>query len=111
VREERDQRGGVGAQGFAVRLLEEAVEVRQLLGAAGEPLDVRHEGLQGLHQWRRRRRRRRRGHCSSPRLARARLAVQRPTLGLSRWGSGLLGFGMRPLLRTGAIRLGCLGWD
>lgn len=35
VREEGKQRGGVGAQGVAVRLLEEAVEVRHLLGAAG----------------------------------------------------------------------------
>jgi hypothetical protein len=74
VREEGDQSSGVGAQGFAVRLFEEAVEVRQLLGAAGEALDVRHKGLQGLHQWRRRRRRRRR---SSPRRPPGRVGVSR----------------------------------
>jgi len=42
VPEEGNERGGVGAQGVAVRLLEEVVEVRHLVGAAREPLDVRH---------------------------------------------------------------------
>jgi hypothetical protein len=58
--EEGDEGGGVGAQGVAVRLLQEAVELRQLLRTAGQALDVRHQGLRRLHHCRRCRRRRRR---------------------------------------------------
>ena len=53
--EEREEAGGVGAQGVAVRLLEEAVELGQLVRAPGEGLDVRHERLHRLHRRRRRR--------------------------------------------------------
>lgn len=92
LREEGDEGGGVGAQGVAVRLLEEAVEVRQLLRGAGEALDVRHQGLRRLHHCRRgrrrarlRRRRRSEGFC--PRLRRRSASL---------WVSG---FGLR--LRCG----------
>lgn len=88
VREEGDERGGVGAQGVAVGLLEEAVEVRQLLGAAGEPLDVRHEGLQGLHQ-RRRRSRRRRARPRRRRGRRREVVVGLGWVGVSGFGSRL----------------------
>lgn len=106
VREEGNERGGVGAQGVAVRLLEEAVEVRHLVGAAGEALDVRHEGLQGLHQCRRPRR------CRCLRLRRrgrlffSAAAAERCCL------AGVGGFGMRLRLRAAAIRFDwvCLGW-
>jgi hypothetical protein len=54
--EQGEEGGGVGAQGVAVGLLEEAVELRQILRAPGERLDVRHERLHRLHRRRRRRR-------------------------------------------------------
>ena len=103
--EEGDERGGVGAQGVAVRLLEEAVEVRQLLGAAREPLDVRHEGLQGLHQ--RRRRRRRRARPNRLRGRRREVGFRRPPLlgGVSEFGLRL-----RFALRRFVCPWGCLGW-
>jgi hypothetical protein len=66
------------------------VEVRHLVGAAGEALDVRHEGLQGLHQCRRPRR------CRCLRLRRrgrlffsAAAAERCWGFALSRWGWGV----------------------